>query len=139
MTERSLRTTPGNRAKQASRRPLPPEHSRWKPGQSGNAAGVSKSVAEVRRIMQGHSAECVELLMEAARAGNIEAAKFIVDHACGRARPSIESAAELDDSLDEFSSSVLIARLRELTALEKESTPTICALQAGAKAERTTF
>jgi DNA-directed RNA polymerase specialized sigma subunit len=34
----------------ANKKAKPPEHSKWKPGQSGNPGGQSKAVAEIRKL-----------------------------------------------------------------------------------------
>lgn len=111
---------PAQACYQADEKPYPPVRGRWKPGQSGNLAGVSKSVAEVRHIVQGHAAECVALLLDAARQGNVDAMKYLIDQSCGKSKDRIEIEAGSTPELMHLARAELVAHVKALQAKAKE-------------------
>ena len=59
--------------KQGTGRPPPPEHTRFKPGQSGNLGGMPKEIVEVRRAARDHTKEAIERLAFWMRSDNPKA------------------------------------------------------------------
>lgn len=61
---------------------------RWKAGQSGNPSGRAGSqTAELRRLLAEAAPEIIERVIEAARGGDMNAAKLILDRLVPKLRP----------------------------------------------------
>lgn len=95
----------------------------YQKGVGGPGTGRSKTMNEIRRIMQDQSPRCVELLMEAAEKGNIDAAKYIIDQGIGKAKDRIEVEAPHLQELAGVASAALLARVKEIQAKMVDALP----------------
>jgi len=75
-----------------------PKRGAWKPGQSGNPAGKPPGSGELQRLRASigeHVPEIIERLTQAARGGDIQAARLILERILPPVK-AIEQAVELD-------------------------------------------
>lgn len=71
---------------------------RWKAGQSGNPSGRAGSqTAELRRLLADSAPAVVEKVVEAARGGDMAAAKLILDRLVPKLRPRTPIQLSIDD------------------------------------------
>lgn len=75
--------------------PTPPVETRWKPGQSGNPDGLSKEIAEVRKLIREAgpiaAAKIIELMNSVDDRVAIVAVKEVLDRAFPKPKPTEEA------------------------------------------------
>lgn len=79
------------------------QRGQFQPGQSGNPAGRPKnkvSAVTLRNHITRHLPEILEVLIQEARAGDVAAAKVLLDHACPSLNPT-SSPIPIGESLVE--------------------------------------
>jgi hypothetical protein len=79
--------------------PIPPEHTKWKPGQSGNPNGRPKKLPDLDKLMAeilGPNKEgrdgmeiIIEALLKKAAKGDVKAAELLLNRGYGKARQFI--------------------------------------------------
>jgi hypothetical protein len=83
--------------------PAPPESTRWKPGESGNPSGLSKEVAEVRKLINEAGPKAARTLIELMDCPDpriaLVAAKEIADRAYPKPKPVEDSGAQKPNSV----------------------------------------
>lgn len=68
----------------------------WKPGQSGNPAGRKPGTGEVARLraaIADHVPSIIQKLVEQAKAGDVQAARLLLERTVAPLKPSEESVA----------------------------------------------
>lgn len=89
-------TTPANKA--ARPKPVPPMHSRWKKGQSGNPKGRPKKVLQAERIAENSIEEAMKVLQKLLKSDDervrLAAAERICDRVMGKAKQSVDVSSE---------------------------------------------
>ena len=89
--------------------PPPPEHARWKPGQSGNPAGSNRKqrlTGAVHRLLdkRGQEARFVKVGLEAALGGDFRFWSYLFDRVDGKmsAGEGADDGGKLGEILDEI-------------------------------------
>lgn len=100
---------PGNRK-------LPPENTRFKPGQSGNPSGRPKKNRDLERTAEAYVSDAVKVLADALKDDDpkvrIAAANALLDRARGKPKQSVE-VERTPHSLDEITTDDLIAAVHQ--------------------------
>lgn len=115
--------------------PPPPEHSRWKPGQSGNPGGRPRVIADLQKLAQSHTEEAVETLVSVMKAksappaARVAAAAHILDRGYGKPTQTVNATVERigqlsDDELLAFLSRIDAGNGSE-GAIEAEERPSL--------------
>lgn len=97
----------------------PKKRGRWKPGESGNPKGRppgAGEVAKLRASIAGHVPEIIGQLVEAAKGGDVQAARLLLERVLPPMKPT-ELAVPLalpDGSLTDQGRAVLAAVVHEL-------------------------
>ena len=92
----------------------PKKRGRWKPGESGNPQGRPRGAGEVAKLrasIAGHVPEIIGQLVEAAKGGDVQAARLLLERVLPPMKPT-ELAVPLalpDGSLTEQGRAVLAA------------------------------
>ncbi len=85
--------------------PLPPAHTRWQKGQSGNPGGKPRELVEVQRAAREHTLVALNTLVEvasnsrAAHAARVSAATALLDRGWGRPAQQVDLNASVEGSL----------------------------------------